>query len=469
MTSVSPYLVIHAALSVNYADRYQPSMVQSCGVSIQHVSIWAGIISATFSVFQCISALPWARFSNTIGRKPAILIGTACLSLSVAAFGLSTSLRQIIISRALAGVANGDFGVTSTIIAELVPEKDLQPAAFTILSLNWTLGRILGPALGGLLTAPSINDFIIEAGWSFPRKYRWFLPNIVISTMLLFGMILGFFFIPSTLPVGKRVDSTGHNYELLQNNDLNDNSEALEMWSLNTQGDCLEEGIALQSPEYPVWTRQSVLNLIAVFCLCIHSMCYDQLLPVFMHYPRLKEAPESFLSLYFVGGFDMESFSIGFFFAMSGIVSMVAQILLYPKLANTYGVHFCMKLSAVTFILAYILIPFTGLTRERYIGQIYLLVLMVFKSIAAVFAFPSLAIMLARCTEDTSTLATLNGLSTSFSALGDALGPLLGGLVFTWGVSNGSIVFPWWMLTLVATMGAVPVFLSTQGQNGKKG
>lgn len=61
-------------------------------------------------------------------------------------------------------------------------------------------------------------------------------------------------------------------------------------------------------------------------------------------------------------------------------------------------------------------------------------------------------------------LGTLNGFATSFSAIGRAIGPAIGGPLFTVGVKRGYVIAPWWMFTLVGILGAIPVWWIIEGK-----
>lgn len=51
-----------------------------------------------------------------------------------------------------------------------------------------------------------------------------------------------------------------------------------------------------------------------------------------------------------------------------------------------------------------------------------------------------------------------------FSAFGRAVGPASTGLAFTWGVEHGYIVTAYFYLAIIATIGAIPVYLIVEGQ-----
>ena len=60
-------------------------------------------------------------------------------------WGLSTSVPMAIAMRALAGAGNGNVGIIRTMVAEMVPWKELQPRAFSVMPLVWGVGSVFGP------------------------------------------------------------------------------------------------------------------------------------------------------------------------------------------------------------------------------------------------------------------------------------------------------------------------------------
>lgn len=143
---------------------YLPEMIESFGVSKNEVSRWAGIISAAFSLSQALTGVAWGQASDRFGRKPAILCAMVCIMSCSLLFGFSRSLVWAIVARSLAGASCGNVGIIRTTVAELVPYKDLQPRAFSVMPLVWTVGSIFGPAFGGM-TSPAL-------GFPFRSEFR---------------------------------------------------------------------------------------------------------------------------------------------------------------------------------------------------------------------------------------------------------------------------------------------------------
>lgn len=137
---------------------------------------------------------------------------------------------------------------------------------------------------------------------------------------------------------------------------------------------------------------------------------------------------------------------------------MLIQFLVFPNVARRYGVLNCLKIVTVIFPVVYVLTPFTALLSSPLKQQIGMFAIMFMKCWASIFAFPCTTILLTNSASSLRILGTLNGVSTSVSALGRATGPAVGGLTFSLGVDKGYLIMPWWTLAAFAVLGALPVW-----------
>jgi len=64
-----------------------------------------------------------------------ILTSLACTMATTILLGFSQSLNMALIARMLGGAANGNVGIIRTAVAEMVPQKSLQPRAFSVMPL----------------------------------------------------------------------------------------------------------------------------------------------------------------------------------------------------------------------------------------------------------------------------------------------------------------------------------------------
>ena len=213
-----------------------------------------------------------------------------------------------------------------------------------------------------------------------------------------------------------------------------------------------------------VFTRQASINLVVYTFLALHSVASDQLLPVFMHHRRQERAGNGRVQLpfRFAGGFGMSSQEIGLLFTVYGTMGMLTQFFVFPVLARRFGILGCLKGAAVAFPMVYVLTPFSALAEEATMQKVLISSLMSVKSVATMFAFPCSSILLTNSASSVKVLGTLNGVGTSISALGRALGPALGGWTFSWGVAAGYVIVPWWTMAFLALVGSVPIWFLTE-------
>lgn len=184
---------IHISNHFNYTTK--PEMVEYLGVPKNEVAKWTGVNAAIVSSCQAAMAVPWGTLSDIIGRKPIILLGLTFTMISSLIFGFSKSLGMMFFARALSGLMNGNVGILRTVVAELVPEMELQPRAFSIMPLVWTVGSIFGPAFGGALARPADKYPSLFGGSWFFKEYPFALPNIASAVLFIVGISTGFLFL----------------------------------------------------------------------------------------------------------------------------------------------------------------------------------------------------------------------------------------------------------------------------------
>lgn len=271
-------------------------MMESFGVPENDIARWAGITSAIFCICQACTGLLWGAASDKYGRKPILLLGLINTMWTMILWGTSTSLTQALIARGLEGLGNGNVGILRTTVAEMCPWKELQPLAFSVMPMVWTVGAVIGPSLGGLLSNPLRVDPKQPRGSAFLERFPYILPNITASTFFAVGIITGWLFLRETLEskkhqqdlglrtgakltsfvrktfgLGKEKDSLGTEREplLTQAKVSHDEDEQLHGVAL----DIIKE----EAPRIrDVLSYQTSLNLLVYTLLAFYTMAYDQ-------------------------------------------------------------------------------------------------------------------------------------------------------------------------------------------------
>lgn len=375
-------------------------------------------------------------------------------------------------------------GIIRTMVAEMVPERELQPRAFSIMPLVWSIGSIFGPAFGGLFANPA-KQFPSAFGDSpFFIHYPFALPNMLGSIVFLVSVATGGLFLKETLaskrdqrdwglvlgekltkPFKKRSQRKSRRYSF-----QDDEASAPLLQAETGRGERPQPvDTRTEKPVPPslklVFTRQSVITLVSYTFLALHSVAYDQVLPVFLHFSREKhDGSNTQLPFVFSGGFGLDSGRIGTINMVYGIFCGLIQFILFPPLCARFGTLRCFRACAVIFPIAYLLTPFTVLIEDTTMRYVALFSVLVLKAAAVIIGFPCTTILLTNSARSLHVLASLNGFATTFSALGRAAGPAMTGAAFSWGVKRGVVSVPYWILAAVAVLGAVPAWWIVEGE-----
>jgi MFS family permease len=108
--------------------------------------------------------------------------------------------------------------------------------------------------------------------------------------------------------------------------------------------------------------------------------------------------------------------------------------------------------------------PFVSLIPGHTAKQVVMAGLLIVRGLAGTFAFPTSTIILTNSASSLQVLGTINGVATSVSAIGRASGPAISGGLFTWGVKRGYVIVPFWTLTAIALIAAIPTWWLEEGE-----
>lgn len=379
-------------------------------------------------------------------------------------------------------------------VAEMVPEKELQPRAFSIMPLVWSIGSTFGPAFGGFFAKPA-EQFpgTFGSSWYF-NKFPFALPNMILACSFFVSCTTGFLFLRETLEtkrhrrdlgrrIGKKISrffqrsSADHRHHRhhrphhqSQHVDDGESGPLLHQVVSNASSSFPDDIPVHKGPPPPpvtlkeVFGPQTLLTLLCYTVMALHAVAYDQVLPVFLNYPpQVPDEENTRLPFYFSGGFGLSSNKIGTIFTIYGIMCGAVQFLLFPPACNRWGVLNCYKACTVTFPVVYLLTPYTALIQDPKLRMGAFMCIMVTKAFCVIFSFPCITILFTNSAPDLRVLGTLNGFATTLSGLGRAAGPAMAGAAFTWGVKRGYIITSWWLLALIAALGAIPVWWIEEG------
>lgn len=163
-----------AALEATVVGTAMPTVIASLG-GLNHYS-W---VFSAYLVTSTVTVPVWGKLSDLYGRRLLYQIGIAVFLIGTLLSGLSTSMTQLIIFRAIQGLGAGALvPLGMTIIGDIftVEERAKMQALFSGI---WGLSSVIGPVVGGFITD--------QISW------RWvFFINLPVGilTALIIGLAL---------------------------------------------------------------------------------------------------------------------------------------------------------------------------------------------------------------------------------------------------------------------------------------
>jgi DHA1 family tetracycline resistance protein-like MFS transporter len=125
---------------------------------------WSGWIGASFGVMQFLAAPLLGRLADRYGRRPVLVGAVGFLGLDYLAHALAGHPVTMLVAHATAGALAGTIIVVNAYVADIVVVAD-RPRAYGLIGAAFSVGLVVGPALGGLLGAVNIRlPFLVAAG-----------------------------------------------------------------------------------------------------------------------------------------------------------------------------------------------------------------------------------------------------------------------------------------------------------------
>jgi MFS family permease len=149
------------------------------------IGIIIGFIVTSFTVAQLLSAPMWGRFSDRVGRRPALLIALGASAIAYLIFGFAHSLLVLFLSRMVQGAGGGTVGVIQAYVADSTDPKD-RARALGWLSSATNLGVAVGPVLGSFALKLGERDLMPGPGTLQTGSAA---PGIIAAALCMLNMI----------------------------------------------------------------------------------------------------------------------------------------------------------------------------------------------------------------------------------------------------------------------------------------
>jgi len=147
------------------------------------------MIPVMYAAAQFLAAPLMGKLGDRYGRRPVLLISLVGQGLGYLLFGFSRSLGLLFTARVIGGITGGNMSTASAYIADISKPGE-RAKNFALIGIAWSLGLILGPAIGAVL-----GQISLEA------------PAYAASSLSFLNVLLGIFLLPESLPRGKRETS----------------------------------------------------------------------------------------------------------------------------------------------------------------------------------------------------------------------------------------------------------------------
>ena len=115
-----------------------------------------GLLVGAYSAIQLLLAPFWGRVSDSIGRRPVLLIGLAGSAASYVLFALAGHWWVLLFSRLLDGGAGATINVGQAYLADATP-PEARARAMGKIGAAVGLGFIVGPMLGGITASSGVT------------------------------------------------------------------------------------------------------------------------------------------------------------------------------------------------------------------------------------------------------------------------------------------------------------------------
>ena len=122
-----------------------------------------GLLLASFSLTQLMSAAVGGRLSDRFGRRPVLLLcllGTAVGSFITAAAG---SIAILFVGRLVDGLSGASGSVAQAAVSDIAEERD-RPRLLGLIGASFGLGFVIGPLLGSLASLIDARAPFVLAG-----------------------------------------------------------------------------------------------------------------------------------------------------------------------------------------------------------------------------------------------------------------------------------------------------------------
>lgn len=382
------------------------------------------------------------------------------------------------------------MNVSSNMPCHLQERADSVTAAkaYSVMPFVWSIGTIIGPAVGGTFADPSHNFPSVFSKQGIFGYFPYLLPNLICAAFLLFSILAGYFLLQETHPdlqpkahlfvydedtdhtplitaaganANPDVDLRTESYGTFNRVDVHEE----EHWFVNADGTSRPASLD-EKPRLRAFSSQVLMLVVALGIFTYHSMTYDHLLPIFLQDARINEAMSitSFNVFHIPGGLGLTTKAVGLIMSVNGVIALFIQGVIFPVLADWLGVWSIFVLVTVLHPIAYVFVPYLAVLPPNLVYPgIY--VCLAIRNFLSILAYPVILILLKQASPSPSVLGRINGLAASAGAACRTIAPPIAGVLYGVGIDIGFTGLAWWGSALVAILGAIQLLFVPREKN----
>ncbi|KIO26760.1 hypothetical protein M407DRAFT_234206 [Tulasnella calospora MUT 4182] len=380
----------------------------------KQVGFYSGLIDSLFALTQLCTIVHWGSLSDRIGRRPVILIGLSGVSVATLFFGLSNTLWQLLLSRALIGALCGNVAVIQSVVSDITDETN-QNKAFPLPALVWYMGAMIGPLIGGLLSHPAERYPNVFGGIPLLKERPFFLPCFISVLITITAMLSTVFFLEESLPRITRAKRLKSPSDTEVSSQASFDEEDSQKLGASARG---RQKFGLLSN--PAVRRVACAGFFMAFLL----IGFDTVFVLWSYTP---------LSL---GGLQRKPAEIGLLLSVVGTFGIASTTVIFPYLHERFKSVPLFAACVTFFGLVYAMVPFVGLVVRKVLPPVLpeqpapplkglwgLVLALLVVARAGGMAFPAYLLVVKEAMPDPESVGALYGLATAASCLGEGTAP----------------------------------------------
>jgi multidrug resistance protein len=338
------------------------------------------MLTVIYAAAQFLAAPVLGKLGDRYGRRPVLLLSVAGSAIGYVIFGVGGALWVLFLSRLIDGFTGGNMSTASAYIAD-VSRPEERARNFTLVGMAWGLGLIAGPALGAVF-----------------GQINLVAPAFIAALLSLLSVLLGFFWLPESLPREQREMAP------IRARDLNP--------FVSIGGMALRPGLG--------WL---------LLVLCLFNFAFNGI--------------NSTESLFMIQKFAAQPWQVGLQLVLLGLALAVVQATVLPRLVPRYSE----KVVAVVCLLG----QAVGGLATFFAPVLWLFYLIaVLNRAVSGFIFPTLTALYSNRVSSREQGA-LMGVTTALGSLTNILGPLWAGAVY----DRVMVGAPYWMGAAIFVLAAL--------------